>query len=185
MLHYATYGGGLWHPWQWIHACQSNAGSVRWVQMRSLAAEDWVSSTLDTGCEGRPTLQQKTERSELILCLPARGPLYTTDDSNRFSRLWWLASLPTLRLPLHFHGHLPTPRPHHLGVPWHHPPFKTRHPDAIPHQQILWFPNHLLGWGVLCIMYHTQRGMRPISCWCHALIMHWTWHVFNQYPSVL
>ena len=20
----------------------------------------------------------------------------------------------------------------------------------------------------------TQRGMRPISCWCHALIMHWT-----------
>ena len=31
----------------------------------------------------------------------------------------------------------------------------------------------------------TQRGMRPISCWCHALIMHWTWHVFNQYPSVL
>ena len=19
-----------------------------------------------------------------------------------------------------------------------------------------------------------QRGMRPISCWCHALIMHWT-----------
>ena len=32
---------------------------------------------------------------------------------------------------------------------------------------------------------HTQCGMRPISCWCHALIMHWTWHVFNQYPSVL
>ena len=31
----------------------------------------------------------------------------------------------------------------------------------------------------------TQCGMRPISCWCHALIMHWTWHVFNQYPSVL
>ena len=20
----------------------------------------------------------------------------------------------------------------------------------------------------------TQHGMRPISCWCHALIMHWT-----------
>ena len=20
----------------------------------------------------------------------------------------------------------------------------------------------------------SQRGMRPISCWCHALIMHWT-----------
>ena len=32
---------------------------------------------------------------------------------------------------------------------------------------------------------HSQHGMRPISCWCHALIMHWTWHVFNQYPSVL
>ena len=22
--------------------------------------------------------------------------------------------------------------------------------------------------------YQSQRGMRPISCWCHALIMHWT-----------
>ena len=21
----------------------------------------------------------------------------------------------------------------------------------------------------------TQHGMRPISCWCHALIMHWTY----------
>ena len=38
--------------------------------------------------------------------------------------------------------------------------------------------------GMHCIL-PTQRGMRPISCWCHALIMHWTWHVFNQYPSVL